>query len=190
MRDPAHGYVAAIGGDVHNYQRYPVAGRIGRVIQYIVSGGGGAFMHATHQIPNIDRCPVSAREDFRCYPLRGDSLSFYSQLYDKKFPGSVADIPPDQAPAILAERLGITPPRPRSQVAHAAGCGARISRVPAARPLRGPWHLLFSEFFDWNDPPLFKSFLRVEAGPGELHIRCFAATGCLGQSRTRPSRTR
>lgn len=47
VRDPAHRYVAAIGGDVHNYQRYPV--RVdGRTIQYIVSGGGGAFTHDTH----------------------------------------------------------------------------------------------------------------------------------------------
>ncbi|NED53955.1 metallophosphoesterase, partial [Micromonospora aurantiaca] len=48
VRDPAHHYVAAIGGDIHNYQRYPVRTGDGRTIQYIVSGGGGAFMHATH----------------------------------------------------------------------------------------------------------------------------------------------
>ena len=49
--DPAHRYVAAIGGDIHNYQRYPVQVSRGRTIEYIVSGGGGAFMHATHRIP-------------------------------------------------------------------------------------------------------------------------------------------
>ena len=51
VQDPAHNYVAAIGGDIHNYQRYPVTTEDGRTIQYIVSGGGGAFMHATHTIP-------------------------------------------------------------------------------------------------------------------------------------------
>lgn len=40
-----HNYIAAIGGDVHNYQRYPVTLEDGRRIQYIVSGGGGAFMN-------------------------------------------------------------------------------------------------------------------------------------------------
>jgi hypothetical protein len=51
---------------------------------------------------------------------------------------------------------------------------------------RGAFHLPFSEFFDWNDPPLFKSFLKLEAGPGKLRIRCFAATGCIGQEESPP----
>jgi hypothetical protein len=44
----------------------------------------------------------------------------------------------------------------------------------------GPFNKNFSEFLDWNDPdpPLFKSFLRIETRPGEIEIRCFAATGC------------
>ena len=43
---------------------------------------------------------------------------------------------------------------------------------------RGPLHHYFSEFFDWNEPPLFKNFLQIEASERELCIRCFAATGC------------
>ena len=73
VKDPAHNYVAAIGGDIHNYQRYPVEVG-GRTIQYIVAGGGGAFMHATHKIHNIESSTASSEADFRCYPLRGDSL--------------------------------------------------------------------------------------------------------------------
>ena len=44
----------------------------------------------------------------------------------------------------------------------------------------GPFNKNFSEFLDWNDPdpPLFKSFLRVDTKPGKVEIRCFAATGC------------
>jgi hypothetical protein len=50
VRTAEHNYVAAIGGDIHNYQRYPV--RVGnRKIQYFVSGGGGAYMSDTHRIP-------------------------------------------------------------------------------------------------------------------------------------------
>jgi hypothetical protein len=61
VRDPGNNYVAAIGGDIHNYQRYPV--RVGgRTIQYVVSGGGGAFMHATHTIPAVDVEGVSEHE--------------------------------------------------------------------------------------------------------------------------------
>jgi hypothetical protein len=77
VRDPRHGYVAAIGGDVHNFQRYPVQVG-GRTIQYIVAGGGGAFMHATHQIGRVDLGGTDENQ-FRCFPLRGDSLAFYAR---------------------------------------------------------------------------------------------------------------
>nr|MBA2637801.1 metallophosphoesterase [Solirubrobacterales bacterium] len=39
-------------------------------------------------------------------------------------------------------------------------------------------HRYFSAYFDADDPPLFKSFVRVDVAGGELRIRCFAATGC------------
>ena len=106
VRDPRHRYVAAIGGDTHNYQRYsvrvrdvypddpdgkrdrlPESSEEPRTIEYIVSGGGGAYLGATHTIdkiamghasrptplrPSVD--PVT-EDDFLCYPLRGDSLA-------------------------------------------------------------------------------------------------------------------
>lgn len=84
VTDPAHNYIAVIGGDDHNYQRYPVRLRDGRTLQYIVSGGSGAYLSATHQIPNVDRlAPAVTEEDFRCYPLRGDSLAHFSRRYDR-----------------------------------------------------------------------------------------------------------
>ena len=88
VKEPAHRYVAAIGGDVHNYQRYPVRLPGDRTIEYIVSGGGGAFMHATHRIPKVDLDGVTEEgsdpdpehgDGFRCFPLRGASLAFYSR---------------------------------------------------------------------------------------------------------------
>lgn len=84
VRDPANHYIASIGGNIHNYQRYPVdAG--GRRIQYLVSGGGGAYMTATHGLdPNLppelpDGVTFPAEDDIRLYPLRGDSLAFYAR---------------------------------------------------------------------------------------------------------------
>src|ERR671917_465771 len=54
------------GGDDHNYQRYPVLQRDGRTIQYLVAGGSGAYLSATHQIPNVDRlAPAVHEEGFR-----------------------------------------------------------------------------------------------------------------------------
>jgi hypothetical protein len=85
VRAPVHNYVAAIGGDIHNYQRYPVEVN-GRTIQYVVSGGGGAYMHATHRLvpgsvpanlPSQVRFPPESQ--IRLYPMRGDSLAYYAQ---------------------------------------------------------------------------------------------------------------
>jgi hypothetical protein len=181
IRDPANRYVAAIGGDIHNYQRYPVDAGGGRRIQYIVSGGGGAFMHATHKIPKVDLVGVS-EQDFRCYPLRGDSLSFYSLAYDRRLAGGKGRlfIPPDEASALMADRLGIPPTRPGARRTapspHAKRAAATVFPLPGRG--HGPWHRFFSEFFDWNDPPMFKSFLRLDIAERQLTIRCFAATGC------------
>lgn len=109
VRDPANRYVAAIGGDVHNYQRYPV--KVGdRVIQYIVSGGGGAFMHATHTIQRVDVKGVH-EDDFRCYPLRGDSLSFYSQLYANRLRMKWIYLTPSEALCIMSGQIKNQPVR-------------------------------------------------------------------------------
>ncbi len=182
VRAPEHNYVAAIGGDIHNYQRYSVKIR-GREapLYYIVSGGGGAYMSATHRIPKIDLDGVG-EDDFVCYPRRGDSLSFYSRLYDRRFGlgRGWLELAPDEAAAYMARRLKITPTRPGDRGAYV---NRRVRRVaewifPLPGRGRGPLHHFFSEFFDWNEPPLFKNFLRINASGNEVRIRCFAATGC------------
>lgn len=190
VRVPAHNYVAAIGGDIHNYQRYPVDVGGGRTIQYLVAGGGGAFMHATHAIPKVSLHGVE-EHDFRCYPLRGDSLSFYSQAYERKlgrlpFAGGRFAIDPLQAAAYMAERLAIAPTKPDARdvaVSDATRRAAeRVFPLPGQRSgASGLLQPVFSEFFDWNDPPLFKHVLHVDASASELRIRCLAATGCAGR---------
>jgi hypothetical protein len=184
VRDPANNYVAAIGGDIHNYQRYPV--QIGdRTIQYVVSGGGGAFMHATHTIPLVDVAGVS-EHDFRCYPLRGDSLAFYSRLYSRKlaFGTKWLEITPEQASALLGSRLHITPTRGGSVRP------TRATRIKAILvgllPSGHTFHKYLSEFITWVDPPLFKSFLRLDVSPTQVRIRCFSATGCREQELNPP----
>ncbi len=52
VRDPAHRYLATAGGDIHNYQSYAPEPDTG--IRYLVSGGGGAFLSATHPLALID----------------------------------------------------------------------------------------------------------------------------------------
>jgi hypothetical protein len=178
VRDQANGYLAAIGGDIHNYQRYPV--RVGdRMIQYIVAGGGGAFMHATHTIPRISVGGVN-EDEFKCYPLRGDSLSFYSKLYDKRLRlrGRLV-IEPDQAAAYMARRVGNLTPR----IGNRDVTVRRSTRIKAAilsgLPVERYFQQYFSEFSDWDTPPFFKSFLEISVSSTALRIRCFAATGCL-----------
>ncbi|MDA0638226.1 metallophosphoesterase [Nonomuraea sp. MCN248] len=184
VRDPRHRYVAAIGGDVHNYQRYPV--QVGdRVIQYIVSGGGGAFMHATHTIRRVDVGGVH-EDDYRCYPLRGDSLSFYSQLYAKRLRMPWMYLTPDEAACIMADQIKNKPVRPVGTVtitrrmrwaARLLGSWPWPFRLPVDRVFQ---HFL-SELSDWDTPPFFKQFLRLSVTPDHLTIRCHAATGCLRQ---------
>ncbi|MET8446216.1 metallophosphoesterase [Streptomyces sp. NPDC005209] len=191
VRAPDHHYVAAIGGDIHNYQRYPVDVD-GRTIQYVVAGGGGAFMHATHTIPRVSIAGVT-EEDFRCYPLRGDSLAFYSKLYARRlllrrfFPLSEAE-----GTAVVAERLGIKPVRSPGPdvrvtrrtrlVATLLGAGGRPDRTSRFRlPVRKLYTRLFSPSSTTYSPPFFKCFLRLDVGPEELRIRCFAATGNRAQ---------
>ena len=184
VRAPEHNYVAAIGGDIHNYQRYPVSVD-GRRIEYIVSGGGGAFMHATHTIPRIDPKVTSGvtEDEFRCYPLRRDSLAVFSRLFDEKLRRvtrgrQLLQLTPDEAALVLMKRLGVKPTRP---------VGARESpslrrRAAAAAVLLMPaehgFHKWLSPYFDWDTPPFFKNFLRLDVDAEGLKIRCYGVTGC------------
>lgn len=188
VRDPAHRFVAAIGGDIHNYQHYPVDVD-GRRIEYVVSGGGGAFMHATHTIPRVAVGGV-AEDEFRCYPMRGDSLAFYSRLYGRKLRlRRLFAITPDEAAAVIARRLGTTPVRTAAApapvtlrtrfvasvlgVAPRATARGRRFRLPVRRVL----NQLLSPGGATYSPPFFKSFLRLDVGVDTIRVRCFAATG-------------
>lgn len=186
VTDPRHHYVAAIGGDDHNYQRYPVALRDGRTIQYVVAGGSGAYLSATHQIPNVDAlAPAVTEEGFRCYPLRGDSLAHFSRRYDALLGlgrGKLT-ISPEDATALMAERVGNAPPRPSPADPGPAArrAAARIFPLPA----RGsaPAHNLMSLLFDSDSAPMFKSFLRLDLCGEQILLSCWAATGCLEHER-------
>ncbi|GEL16174.1 metallophosphoesterase family protein [Pseudonocardia asaccharolytica] len=188
VTDPACNYVAVIGGDDHNYQRYPLRLHDGRTILYLVNGGGGAYLSATHQIPNVDAlAPACHEENFRCYPLRGDSLAHFSRRYDAllRFGSGRLTISPHDATTLMAERIGITPPRtgtPPEQISRRA---RRAARRVYPLPARGApaAHNLMSVFFDSDRPPMFKSFLRVDASAAEIVIDCWAATGCREHER-------
>ena len=185
VRDPAHGYVAVISGDVHNYQHYPVR-EGGRVVHHVVSGGGGAFMHATHTIPSMDRAGVpGVREaDFRCYPLRRDSLAVYSAMVDRALRRYWPALPrlalsPDEAAVLLSRRLGVAPLPTRPVHARSLPQRARAVGVLLLLVRGGTrFHRWVSPLLDWDEPPLFKQFLRVDADADELRVRCFGVTGC------------
>ncbi len=195
VRAGEHNYVAAIGGDIHNYQRYPV--EVGnRKIQYIVSGGGGAYMSDTHRIPKVDVNGVD-EDDFRCYPLRGDSLSAYSKVVDRRlFLGLGAIyIPPEEAAALMGERLGIKPSRPTDQHRRPRRRKKQAARLPflstprrigGRKSLEPYFYPLFSEVFDWDEPPFFKNFLRLQATKSTLTITCYGVTGCAEHEKNPP----
>jgi Calcineurin-like phosphoesterase len=111
VRDPKHRYVAAIGGDVHNYQRYSVGLRGAEAVwpdgtsrprlEYIVSGGGGAYLSATHRFGRVDLNrevdkslpdiePIHEEKNFWCYPLRGDSLARFARRFGPTMAATLA----------------------------------------------------------------------------------------------------
>ena len=93
-RHKPYGYIAAIGGDTHNYQRYDVTLRDAdgseRPFHYVVSGGGGAYMSATHIIDGGDELHFDEDQDaaknaihlehFESYPSAVESLSYFAKL--------------------------------------------------------------------------------------------------------------
>jgi hypothetical protein len=143
-------------------------------------------------LPGIDEEDTDEEDKscFVCYPRRGDSLSFYSKLYDRKFGLGKGwlEIPPDEAAAYMGERLGIKPVREKDQDAYVSSRARRLAEriFPLSGRGRGPLHHYFSEFFDWNEPPLFKNILRLDVRGSELTICCFAATGCLDHEKNPP----
>jgi hypothetical protein len=183
--DPDNRYIAVIGGDIHNFQRYPVRQQDGRVIQHIVSGAAGAYTKATHRIPKATSEHSGCDEkDFRCYPLRGDSLAAYSILLNRKIPLDLA-IDPEVTSELTGVLLGdgLRPKRAEDRDKHVSPEDVRKARKVlffSDAKILGPLSKNFSEFLDWNkpNPPLFKSFLRVDTRPGEIEIRCFGVTGC------------
>lgn len=177
VTDPRANFVMAVGGDIHNYQRYPVVVG-GRTIQYVVNGGGGAYMHATHRIPPVDIHGVTERT-FRCYPLRRDSLARFSQVIDQRlFCGrGVLTIDPTAA-ARHYESRGIVSAADRpvaDRMSWREWVRAQlIHHIPAGRF----FHRFGSEIFDFDQPPFFKQFLRLDVNPESISVSCLGVTGC------------
>jgi hypothetical protein len=73
---PGNGFVAAIGGDIHNFQHYG-AQVGGRPFHYVVSGGGGAFMSATHTIRPAKQGSLNADV---LYPSQVACLQHFAKL--------------------------------------------------------------------------------------------------------------
>jgi hypothetical protein len=203
VRDPDHGYVAVIGGDIHNYQRYPVTLSDGRRIEYIVAGGSGAFMHSTHRIPRVDDPEhglaaqirhatdegVTVTEaDSHLFPARAWSLYWFTKRLGGRLPPALRGLSYIEAAAMIGDALEIEPLDPEARrLLESYRRGGMPARVRAAQTLfykRLPapgklFQRFVSEFLDWNDPPMAKSFLRVDAEEGAIRVRCFQATGWL-----------
>jgi len=201
VRAPEHGYVAAIGGDIHNYQRYPVMLADGRRLQYIVAGGGGAFMHATHKIPRIDGKDGLANvlrqklgeavniteQETHFFPARAWSLYWYAKLLGPR-QRQLLGLTYADAGAVVGEELDLEPLDPGGKVLReryrrdGMPPRLRVVRTILYRNLPAPgkfFQRFLSEIVDKNAPPMAKSFLRFDVAGGHVRIRCFQATGWL-----------
>lgn len=180
VRDPAHNYVASIAGDVHHYERHAVRLDDGRTLNFVITGGGGAFMTSTHQIGRVD---VAGSHESRwvCFPTRGDSLRAFSLVLSRRW-RRVAPwardrpprgIPADQAERIMAERHGLPAPDPSVRVSLRSRLLSELL-YPRVKPVDSS---KVSELLDWDDPPFFKHALRLEVDDGRLRVRAFAISG-------------
>lgn len=191
VRDPDNNYFGMISGDVHHYERHSVKVGDGREIQCVISGGGGAFMTSTHQLPRVERPDVD-ESSWVVFPTRGDSLRAYSIILLRKLRRltpwragrPVRGIPADEATAIVAKRHGLDL---AEELSRGEGAGeaesikiSRRSRILATIifPLRG-WFSAekVSEVLDWDDPPLFKNFVRVDVAGGRVTLTAYGVTG-------------
>ncbi|MGI8459134.1 MAG: metallophosphoesterase [Propionibacteriaceae bacterium] len=204
------GYVAAIGGDVHNYQHYPVRlspssdRQASRTIHHVVSGGGGAFMHATHAIAEIapEKVFGVTEEEFKCYPLRRDSMAVYSTVIDNRWQKSRLGrllavvgirprlvVTPAEAGLFLRD-VGHVPSNGNRPIVDADGAStaaelpAQVRRMCRLLLRLGGgkvFHRMFSPFLDWDEPPFSKNFLRIDVDAAKLTVSCFSVTGALEQ---------
>ena len=197
VRDPAANYIAVVSGEIHNYQRYPVAAPGGRTIQYVVCGAAGAFTQGTHTVDRVaianpsPELPPVVEEQVRLYPLRGDSLSFFSELYARRAERSrlfrqllrlrgfrapdELRIRPAAAGPLMEELTGA-----RAERETEASYTERERRAAQLVRWLPDGHLgeLYYPYWDWDEPPFFKCFLRADATAAEIRFRLFAATGC------------
>ena len=89
VNQPQYGYLATVGGDVHNFQQYrPLPADAAGPALHLVAGGGGAFVHATHTYANADhdsRARNNPASRFyalpeRSFPSRDESFRHFAQL--------------------------------------------------------------------------------------------------------------
>ena len=174
--DPAHRYIAVIGGDIHNYQRYPVEQPDGRVDPAHRQRRGRRVHEGDAQDPDGDRRGVRLRRGR--LPLLPAPRRLARRLLGPLRPQVPAgpgalSIPYEQAPAIMSlllDRRG-RPDAVERPDARSRRTSWRRRRSGSSRSRGTAWdrfHDNFSEFLDWNDPdpPLFKSFLRVDDAAG------------------------
>ena len=85
---------------------------------------------------------------------------------------------PDEAATLLTKRLGVAPTRPIGPVEapnlRVRAAAATVLLMPAERG----FHKWLSPFFDWDTPPFFKNFLRLQISERGLDIHCYGVTGC------------
>lgn len=58
--------------------------------------------------------------------------------------------------------------------------------VRGRKSLEPYFYPLLSEVFDWDEPPFFKNFLRLEATHSSLTITCYGVTGCAEHEKNPP----
>ena len=179
VRDPAANYVAAIGGDIHNYQRYPVTLSDGRRCSTSSRAAGArSCTPRTRSRGSTSRARARTRSvAIRCGATRWPATRASTTA------GSPAagNALPDAGRGRRRTWPTCSGSTRRAESAVALSLRARVAaKVIQPAPAQRGFQRLVSEAFDWNEPPLFKSFLRLDASRRALRVRCFGVSGCAG----------
>lgn len=128
--EPAYGYVGVIGGDIHNFQHYvveqplpPGQGSGSRVVHHVVSGGGGAYMSATHPVRVVQQTRVARYQEQRGEQARHQDGTAQSDPIDGRIDRPISA--PISAPVEGTGADRITPP-PVTSTSPPAGLDASM----------------------------------------------------------------
>ena len=172
---PGNGFVAAVGGDVHNYQRYltRITGELGtHTIPYLVCGGSGVFVGQTFWMPKVAIAEDTPNGHVECDEV--DTVLFPTRAHSRLFIDAIMRKSLQRVRFTLFIALAIAGILTIALAAAGALLGGHVGLgdLASARPdvLSGVSLLLIAVAVNTSAHPIARS--------GRVGVAAFAVLGC------------